>query len=456
VSNVINADWAQWIKSNMQAGRDKNGIFKILLDSGFDYQDVKENMQYEPNIEMHMLVNPFAPDVTLTQQENIVFKKINKRDIFIPNSKRLDSNLIDVYVNDEFLNEFECQILIEIVRNQVLVYGDGDLDEVDNSLIELVDKRICQMIGIDPSYSKSIKSRYIETGNSAETFNDDAKVDAMGECAYTFVIYLNDVQEGGTIKFTSANLDVNPKLGTMIMYSNLNPDGSKNDNALNEVTQVSKGYSSVLTKSFYLKSSVSPAPEMYNRERNEYILNYTKTGFKKSTLPPELYKKIIDFYNNNQSLRRDEFVDGDFLFNVVDRSKSSSTIIDLSASLRDEIHSVMKPLLEEWSGVKLKPTYVYGIRTYNNGAVLRSHRDRFDTHIVSAIINVEQDVNEDWLLTIDDNDYREHGIVLKPGDMVFYEGGRLQHGRPYPLNGKSFSNIFCHFAPVDFAPQNFY
>ena len=110
--------------------------------------------------------------------------------------------------------------------------------------------------------------------------------------------------------------------------------------------------------------------------------------------------------------------------------------------------------MEEWCGVELEPTYVYGIREYHNGAVLKMHRDRIDTHIISAIINVDQETDVDWPLVIEDNYYRQHHVFLKPGDMVFYEGGRLLHGRPITFEGKSFANMFCHFKPVNYIAPN--
>ncbi|HFD12163.1 MAG TPA: proline hydroxylase, partial [Crenotrichaceae bacterium] len=130
----------------------------------------------------------------------------------------------------------------------------------------------------------------------------------------------------------------------------------------------------------------------------------------------------------------------------------SSTLVDLTPELRQTIHDTMKPLLEKWCGEALEPTYVYGIRIYHHKAILKSHRDRLETHIISAIINVDQEINEDWPLVIEDNYYREHHLLLKPGEMVFYEGARLKHGRPIALNGKSFANIFCHFKPVGYVP----
>jgi prolyl 4-hydroxylase len=110
--------------------------------------------------------------------------------------------------------------------------------------------------------------------------------------------------------------------------------------------------------------------------------------------------------------------------------------------------------MEKWCGKSLMPTFVYGIRVYKRGSILKSHQDRLETHIISAIINVDQQVDKDWPLSIDDNYYRNHEVILKPGEIIFYEGGRLSHGRPTSLDGDSFANIFCHFKPVDYVPKN--
>jgi len=64
---------------------------------------------------------------------------------------------------------------------------------------------------------------------------------------------------------------------------------------------------------------------------------------------------------------------------------------------------------------------------------------------VSGIINVAQDVREDWPLLIMGHDGQYHNVTLEPGDIVYYESAKLLHGRPTPLEGASYSNIFVHF-----------
>lgn len=87
-------------------------------------------------------------------------------------------------------------------------------------------------------------------------------------------------------------------------------------------------------------------------------------------------------------------------------------------------------------------------RRYTNGSWLTSHVDRFNTHVISAILNVAQEVREDWPLYIKDNKGGDNEVIIRPGEMVWYESARLVHGRPKPLHGDFFDNLFIHFKPV--------
>lgn len=187
------------------------------------------------------------------------------------------------------------------------------------------------------------------------------------------------------------------------------------------------------------------------------IPTYHPVGFEKTVMAPQLFNDICAFYNAAHTMAEEEFVPGDFIVNQhqtqsTQTRKKSSLLIDLPSTLRQSIHDYMMPIMSEWCGKPLEPTYVYGIRTYLQGAKLKCHRDRIETHIISAIINVAQTVNEPWPLEIDDHQDRAHQVYLEPGEMIFYEGAKLRHGRPRPFNGQAFSNIFCHFKPMDYSP----
>jgi hypothetical protein len=115
--------------------------------------------------------------------------------------------------------------------------------------------------------------------------------------------------------------------------------------------------------------------------------------------------------------------------------------------LKEAIWEAAKPIVEEWTGMELQPTSLYGIRAYTEGAVLNPHADRVPL-VSSCIVNVAQDVDEDWVLEVYDREGNAVNVTMEPGDMVLYESGSLIHGRPFPLKGRYYANIFIHFEPT--------
>ena len=64
----------------------------------------------------------------------------------------------------------------------------------------------------------------------------------------------------------------------------------------------------------------------------------------------------------------------------------------------------LQKIMEGWANVKLNNNCItYGIRRYTRGAALLQHVDRIPSHIISAILQIDQKVDEDWPLTLVDH-----------------------------------------------------
>lgn len=55
-----------------------------------------------------------------------------------------------------------------------------------------------------------------------------------------------------------------------------------------------------------------------------------------------------------------------------------------------------------------------------------------------------------WPVEIYDHSGVAHNVTLKPGEMAMYESHTTLHGRPFPLNGSFYANLFVHFKPVEY------
>jgi prolyl 4-hydroxylase len=186
-----------------------------------------------------------------------------------------------------------------------------------------------------------------------------------------------------------------------------------------------------------------------NREQTQVVVNFTDTGFKKMRAPERVFQLLTEFWEANRHLEEEE--EDSTVFNGFDRPTGLVNIEDeelhgAGRELRQEIWDVTRDELEAWTGLKLVGSSIYGIRVYKEGHALLPHVDRAPL-IISAIINVAQDVDEDWPLEVYDKAGHAVNITMQPGDIIFYESHSLIHGRPFALKGRYYANIFVHFEP---------
>ena len=116
-------------------------------------------------------------------------------------------------------------------------------------------------------------------------------------------------------------------------------------------------------------------------------------------------------------------------------------------NLKKHIWDAANTVISEWTGEELTECSMYGIRVYTEGAILATHVDRMPL-VSSAIVNVAQDVDEPWPIEVYAHDGKAYNVTMEPGDMVLYESHSVLHGRPFPLKGRFYANIFIHFEPT--------
>jgi len=482
MAKKISKDWDKWIKINLDRGCDLDEMHAILMKEGFAPPDIKKSLGYEPvfsSLEENDVLSiksktSFFKKIKSLYDEYKVVKKrlLDERNlesstskITVDKSYKLETSLAEIYSINDFLNKNECEELIRIIKKRLkpsTIATSGieedknfrtsrtcDLGNLNNPFIKEIDRRICEFIGIDQKFSEMIQGQYYEVGEEFKSHTDFFEKDQMkgftkrdGQRTYTFMVYLNDVEKGGETEFINLNRTFTPRQGSALTWNNLTREGLGNHNTMHQAHPIKKGSKAVITKWFREKDG----DEIFINKPSTEIKSYTKVGFKKAKLDVALFSEIINFYSKNRNEALKEHIDGNFVY-IRDSKGEASKLIELPVALKEKVHVSLKEPLEQWCGNTLEPTFVYGIRIYQNGSVLVPHRDRESTHIISAIINIDQEVNREWPLVIEDHFFRKHKVTLRPGEVIYYESAKLLHGRPHPLDGKSFANVFCHFKP---------
>lgn len=200
-----------------------------------------------------------------------------------------------------------------------------------------------------------------------------------------------------------------------------------------------------------------------NYAQPRWVPRFHPVGFEKVKIPKDIYARILNNRKKKQLEKKKFIIEGCDLgmqncHRLVESrdaqechqvSNENYFFRSLDAPVLEDIYSKLRPMAQDWidNKVELSGTSIYGIRKYTRGAWLMGHLDHLKSHVISAILNIKQDVDEDWPLQIFDHSGQLHEIILKQGEMVWYESASLVHGRVKPLNGSYFENLFVHYMP---------
>lgn len=115
------------------------------------------------------------------------------------------------------------------------------------------------------------------------------------------------------------------------------------------------------------------------------VPSFSEKGFELTRMPPDLFKKLQEkvtpyLENGWERLRPEGPIDV-----VNTHPDRPSKMIDLGPLSR-EIHNALLPMHEAWSGIKLRPSSIYGVRAYQNGSSLLMHVDK--VRLTSSLNNL--------------------------------------------------------------------
>ena len=190
------------------------------------------------------------------------------------NAIKLDFPVTQIYMYEDFLKENYCKELIsvadEVARKSSISNPTGDvkydlyrtsstadIDYNENKIIPYINNKICRTLDLDESLGEAIQIQKYLPGEYYKEHNDyyhwftpehDIYTEWMGQRTWTFMVYLNDVEQGGETIFKHLDLKIKPKRGTAIFWNNLLPIGFPNYKTIHEAKTPISGNKYVITK----------------------------------------------------------------------------------------------------------------------------------------------------------------------------------------------------------------
>lgn len=187
-----------------------------------------------------------------------------------PRVRRLDTDRAEIWYVADFLYPEYCAATIRMIDrtaqpSAVLDHGETEVWRTSSSgnveagdpLVVRIEGLIDSLLGIPHAWGETMQGQRYEAGQEfkhhldlfwtrADYWKQEAK--NGGQRSITAMVFLNDVDEGGTTCFTNLGIDIPPQRGGLLIWNNNKPDGTPNEQTMHAGRPVIKGTKYIVTK----------------------------------------------------------------------------------------------------------------------------------------------------------------------------------------------------------------
>lgn len=184
--------------------------------------------------------------------------------------QRVPVDNLQLYVFIDFLGQRDCQILIDKIDSNAVpsslykgteqkgfrTSSSCNLNRWDPDIAR-IEAKMTQVLGIDNNFAETMQGQRYQVGQEFKAHHDFFHVGedywqregpTGGQRSWTAMIFLNSVPEGGATEFPHVKIGIRPQAGTLLMWNNMNPDGTMNYKSLHTGTPVKAGVKHIITK----------------------------------------------------------------------------------------------------------------------------------------------------------------------------------------------------------------
>ena len=187
IKNEFDDSWNNWIDENIDLGHDKEGLFKILLLHGYSYDAIRQRLKFTPTVSLDKLENPYENNLNYPSTASLYkFKKADflkvspdKKQIF--NHKKLEITSIEDFITHE-----ECDYLIKKIKhksrpselssyesdNKFRTSRTCDLGLLNDPIVRKIDMHICSSLFSETVPSEPIQGQYYGVGQEFKLHTD--------------------------------------------------------------------------------------------------------------------------------------------------------------------------------------------------------------------------------------------------------------------------------------------
>lgn len=201
-----------------------------------------------------------------------------------PGVFRMPAKEADMFVMPNFLPREECETLIALIDQDRFPSGlladnpepgfrtseSANLDR-EHPAVKAVEERIIKLMGIQAEHGEGIQGQRYAPGQQFKPHHDffhtvenywQTEQHFGGQRTWTVMVFLNEPEAGGHTFFSEVNVKIQPRVGNLLAWNNMDANGEPNYRTLHEGTPVKAGLKYVITKWYRERPWLAPTPDI--------------------------------------------------------------------------------------------------------------------------------------------------------------------------------------------------
>lgn len=276
----LSPEWKLWIWSNIVNGYDRESVFNVLLNYGFDYQLIKNELGIEPT--NALIWQRQYTQENLNQAHEISLIPLNKSICDNPKSYRIENNFVEIYHYPELLTLEDCDELISITDKKLNKKQKDNIHKLDvkSDLYKKIDIKLNGILGMSNELGEDIfiqkitpDFEYGEKYDFSLPNQEDPLYETKGHRAWSVQVTLNNITEGGHLTFPSIDRSIKPVKGDGVIWKNIYDNGAPNPYTKHTYVKTTEGDKYVLFKYFRQSTDLKGTIEKSGAQEIELELN---------------------------------------------------------------------------------------------------------------------------------------------------------------------------------------
>lgn len=256
---AIDASWQEWIDINLRRQCDVEGMVKAMAEKGFQPEQARQAILRKKNYTYQDFDWMNGSKIKTFDRDIIIHATIDKPKIA---------------VLDNVLSPEECLSVIELAKTRFKVATTVDVNTGQavtheartgeaayfgsiNPLMAAITRRCSEIMRIPEKHGEEFQVAHYSPGQRYKPHFDYFPPSDKGShphlknggqrCA-TLLIYLNEVEEGGTTSFPRINFKVHPHVGRAVYFHYSTPEGQVDPLSEHGGDPVIQGEKFIMTK----------------------------------------------------------------------------------------------------------------------------------------------------------------------------------------------------------------